>query len=106
MRKNGVTLFGAKDEIIKLLGKADMYFFSPEHPPLTTSAQKALNWAIDTKNRPGNCSLLQIFKSPVEYQGSHYQISYTCAKFRVKGLKFWFWALTINTIHGPIHRGV
>jgi len=56
LRKNGVTLFGAKDEIIKLLGKADMYFFSPEHPPLTTSAQKALNWAIDTKNRPEGAS--------------------------------------------------
>jgi hypothetical protein len=53
LRKNGVTLFGVKDEIIKLLGKADMYFFSPEHPPITTSCQKALDWAIDPKNRPG-----------------------------------------------------
>lgn len=54
LRKNGVTLFGAKEEIIKLLGKADMYYFSPEHPPLTDSAQKALEWAVDPKNIPGN----------------------------------------------------
>lgn len=53
LRRNGVTLFGAKEEIIKLLGKADMYFFSAEHPPLTSSAQKALIWAADPKNKPG-----------------------------------------------------
>jgi hypothetical protein len=59
LRRNGVTLFGAKEEIIKLLGKADMYFFSPEHPPLTSSAQKALAWASDPKNKPGNFFKLQ-----------------------------------------------
>ncbi|KAF3526989.1 hypothetical protein F2Q69_00046821 [Brassica cretica] len=32
LRGNGVTLFKAREEIIKLLGKSDMYFFSPEHP--------------------------------------------------------------------------
>lgn len=52
LRKNGVTLFGAKDEIINLLGKADMYYFSPEHPPLTSSAQKAIAWAADPANKP------------------------------------------------------
>jgi len=52
LRRNGVTLFGAKEEIIKLLGKADMYFFSAEHPALTSSAQKALAWAVDSKNKP------------------------------------------------------
>ncbi|XP_024360274.1 ATP-dependent Clp protease ATP-binding subunit CLPT1, chloroplastic isoform X2 [Physcomitrium patens] len=56
LRKNGVTLFGAKEEIIKLLGKADMYYFSPEHPPLTDSAQKALEWAVDPKNIPEGVS--------------------------------------------------
>lgn len=52
LRRNGVTLFGAKEEIIKLLGKADMYFFSAEHPALTNSAQKAMAWAVDPKNKP------------------------------------------------------
>ncbi|KAL0661327.1 hypothetical protein Bca4012_098164 [Brassica carinata] len=32
LRGNGVTLFKVREEIIKLLGKSDMYFFSPEHP--------------------------------------------------------------------------
>jgi hypothetical protein len=54
LRRNGFTLSGVREEIVKLLGKADMYFFSPEHPPLTESAQKALNWATDEKNIPGN----------------------------------------------------
>jgi hypothetical protein len=52
LRRNGFTLSGVREEIVKLLGKADMYFFSPEHPPLTESAQKALNWATDEKNIP------------------------------------------------------
>lgn len=30
-RKNGVILFGVKEEIIKLLGKVDMYYFSLEY---------------------------------------------------------------------------
>ncbi|CAN7071677.1 unnamed protein product [Brassica oleracea var. botrytis] len=34
LRGNGVTLFKVRDETINLLGKSDMYFFSPEHPPL------------------------------------------------------------------------
>ncbi|RZS24377.1 hypothetical protein BHM03_00057439 [Ensete ventricosum] len=38
-----------REEIVKLLGKSDMYFFSPEHPPLTESAQRALDWASDEK---------------------------------------------------------
>jgi hypothetical protein len=36
-----------------------MYFFSPEHPPLTSSAQKALAWASDPKNKPGNFFKIQ-----------------------------------------------
>ncbi|XP_075107000.1 ATP-dependent Clp protease ATP-binding subunit CLPT1, chloroplastic-like [Nicotiana tabacum] len=43
LRANGVTLLKARDETVKLLGKSDMYFFSPEHPPLTEPAQRALN---------------------------------------------------------------
>lgn len=30
-----------------------MYFFSPEHPPLTELAQRALDWAVDEKLKSG-----------------------------------------------------
>jgi hypothetical protein len=53
LRAHGITLFGVRDETIKLLGKADMYYFSPEHPPLTEPAQKALDWAVDEKLKAG-----------------------------------------------------
>ena len=46
-RANGITLSKVREETVKLLGKADMYFFSPEHPPLTEDAQRALDWAVD-----------------------------------------------------------
>ncbi|KAE9596793.1 hypothetical protein Lal_00007607 [Lupinus albus] len=49
LRAHGITLFKVRDETVKLLGKADMFFFSPEHPPLTEQAQTALDWAIDQK---------------------------------------------------------
>ncbi|KAJ4712886.1 ATP-dependent Clp protease ATP-binding subunit CLPT2, chloroplastic [Melia azedarach] len=54
LRANGVTLLKVRDETVKLLGKGDMYFYSPEHPPLTEAAQKAINWAIDRKLKSGN----------------------------------------------------
>jgi len=50
---NGVTLFKVRDETIKLLGKAYPLFTSPERPPLTESAQKALDWAVDEKLKSG-----------------------------------------------------
>lgn len=53
LRGNGVTLFKVRDETINLLGKSDMYFFSPEHPPLTEPARKAIDWAIDEKKKYG-----------------------------------------------------
>ncbi|KAI4315320.1 hypothetical protein L6164_028144 [Bauhinia variegata] len=53
LRANGFTLFKVRDEILKLLGKADMFFFSPEHPPLTDDAQRALDWAVDQKIKSG-----------------------------------------------------
>ncbi|XP_072954368.1 ATP-dependent Clp protease ATP-binding subunit CLPT1, chloroplastic-like [Typha angustifolia] len=53
LRANGVTLFQVRDETVKLLGKSDMYFFSPEHPPLTEPAQRALDWAVDEKLKSG-----------------------------------------------------
>ncbi|XP_021722767.1 ATP-dependent Clp protease ATP-binding subunit CLPT1, chloroplastic-like isoform X2 [Chenopodium quinoa] len=53
LRANGITLFKVRDETVKLLGKSDMYYFSPEHPPLTEPAQKALDWAVDQKLKSG-----------------------------------------------------
>ncbi|XP_065029418.1 ATP-dependent Clp protease ATP-binding subunit CLPT1, chloroplastic-like isoform X5 [Musa acuminata AAA Group] len=49
LRANGITVFKLREETVKLLGKSDMYFFSPEHPPLTEPAQRALDWAVDEK---------------------------------------------------------
>ncbi|GMN32515.1 hypothetical protein TIFTF001_003722 [Ficus carica] len=54
LRANGMTLLKVREEAIKLLGKADMYFFSPEHPPLTVDAQRVLDWAVDKKIKCGN----------------------------------------------------
>ncbi|XP_042505923.1 ATP-dependent Clp protease ATP-binding subunit CLPT1, chloroplastic-like [Macadamia integrifolia] len=53
LRANGITLFKVRDETVNLLGKSDMYFFSPEHPPLTEPAQRALDWAVDEKLKSG-----------------------------------------------------
>ncbi|CAA6666848.1 unnamed protein product [Spirodela intermedia] len=53
LRTNGVALSKVREETIKLLGKSDMYFFSPEHPPLTEPAQRALDWAVDEKLKSG-----------------------------------------------------
>ncbi|KAB2594639.1 clp protease-related protein [Pyrus ussuriensis x Pyrus communis] len=53
LRANGITLFKVRDETVNLLGKSDMYYFSPEHPPLTEPAQRALDWAFDQKLKSG-----------------------------------------------------
>ncbi|KAL3521454.1 hypothetical protein ACH5RR_019603 [Cinchona calisaya] len=53
LRENGITLFKVREETVKLLGKSDMYFFSPEHPPLTEPAQRAFDWAIEEKLKSG-----------------------------------------------------
>lgn len=53
LRENGVTLFKVREETLILLGKSDMYFFSPEHPPLTEPAKKALDWAVEEKLKSG-----------------------------------------------------
>ncbi|CAL9207762.1 ATP-dependent Clp protease ATP-binding subunit CLPT1, chloroplastic-like isoform X6 [Musa acuminata AAA Group] len=53
LRANGITVFKLREETVKLLGKSDMYFFSPEHPPLTEPAQRALDWAVDEKLKSG-----------------------------------------------------
>lgn len=57
LRANGITLFKVQEETINLLGKSDMYFFSPEHPPLTEQAQRALDWAVDEKIKSGRFSI-------------------------------------------------
>jgi len=46
-------LYKVREETVKLLGKADMYFFSPEHPPLTQDAQRALDSALDQNLKAG-----------------------------------------------------
>ena len=53
LRANGITLFGVRDATVELLGKADMYYFSAEHPPLTEPAQRALDWAVEEHLRSG-----------------------------------------------------
>ena len=53
LRESGVTLFKVREETVNLLGKSDMYIFSPEHPPLTEAAQKAIDWAINEKLKSG-----------------------------------------------------
>lgn len=53
LRANGVTFFKVSEETLKLLGRSDMYYFSPEHPPLTKPAQKALDWAVNEKLKSG-----------------------------------------------------
>ncbi|KAK3429077.1 hypothetical protein EUGRSUZ_E00488 [Eucalyptus grandis] len=49
LRANGITLFKVREESMKLIPKGDMYFFSPEHPPLTEDCQRVLDWAVDHK---------------------------------------------------------
>lgn len=53
LRSKGIKLMDLREETVKLLGKADMYYFSPEHPPLTPQAQAALNWAIQEYEKRG-----------------------------------------------------
>lgn len=53
LRANGVTLFQVRDETVELLGKSDMYFFSPEHPPLTEPAQRAIDYALNERQKSG-----------------------------------------------------
>ncbi|KAL9324220.1 hypothetical protein ACSQ67_009077 [Phaseolus vulgaris] len=53
LRANGITLFKVREETLNLLGKSDLYYFSPEHPPLTEPAKSALDWAIEEKLKSG-----------------------------------------------------
>ncbi|PIN12044.1 hypothetical protein CDL12_15350 [Handroanthus impetiginosus] len=53
LRAYGITLSKVRDEILKLFGQPEFFFYSPEHPPLTEAAQKALDWAVDEKLKSG-----------------------------------------------------
>ncbi|XP_042447411.1 ATP-dependent Clp protease ATP-binding subunit CLPT2, chloroplastic-like isoform X4 [Zingiber officinale] len=53
LHANGITLFKVREETVKLLGKSDLFFVSPEEIPLTESAQRALDKAIDEKLKSG-----------------------------------------------------
>ncbi|KAH9647484.1 ATP-dependent clp protease ATP-binding subunit clpt1 [Citrus sinensis] len=53
LRANGITLFKVREETLNLLGKSDLFFFSPERPPLTEQAQRALDWAFNEKLKSG-----------------------------------------------------
>lgn len=53
MRANGITLLTVRDVAAKILGKSEMFYFSPMHPPLTESAQRALDWAVNEKLKSG-----------------------------------------------------
>lgn len=53
LRANRVTLSKVREETVKLLGKGEMYFFSPEHPPLTEAARRAIDKAIDKRLKSG-----------------------------------------------------
>lgn len=53
LRANSITLLKVREEIVKILGKGDFYYFSPKEPPLTEDAQKALDWALDEKLKSG-----------------------------------------------------
>lgn len=55
LRKNGVTIFKVRDEIEKLLRKGNKFFLSPERPPLTGDAQRAIDWAADLAVKSGLC---------------------------------------------------
>jgi hypothetical protein len=53
MRANGITLLTVRDAAAEVLGKSEMFYFSPMHPPLTESAQRALDSAVNEKLKTG-----------------------------------------------------
>ncbi|KAG0551929.1 hypothetical protein BDA96_01G465300 [Sorghum bicolor] len=53
LRANGITLLKVRDEAANVLGKSEMFYFSPMHPPLTEAAQRALDWAVNEKLKSG-----------------------------------------------------
>lgn len=53
LRAHGITLTKVREECTKLLGQGHMFYCSPMNPPLTESAQKALDWAVNHKLNSG-----------------------------------------------------
>ncbi|GAU20706.1 hypothetical protein TSUD_231200 [Trifolium subterraneum] len=53
LRANGITIFKVKDEMDKVLGKADMFAITGERPRTTDDAQRALDWAVNKKLKSG-----------------------------------------------------
>ncbi|KAJ1297970.1 hypothetical protein BS78_01G418700 [Paspalum vaginatum] len=53
LRANGITLLKVREEAANVLGKSEMFYFSPMHPPLTGAAQRALDWAVNEKLKSG-----------------------------------------------------
>ena len=53
MRANGISLLTVRDAAAEVLGKSEMFYFSPMHPPLTESAQRALDCAVNEKLKSG-----------------------------------------------------
>ncbi|KAF8683518.1 hypothetical protein HU200_044431 [Digitaria exilis] len=53
LRANGITLLKVREEAANVLGKSEMFYFSPMHPPLTEAAQRALDWAVNEKLKSG-----------------------------------------------------
>lgn len=45
VRQLGACVVQVKQETVKLLGKGDMYYNPPEHPPVTEPGRKALEAA-------------------------------------------------------------
>ncbi|KAL6580498.1 hypothetical protein OROMI_008522 [Orobanche minor] len=53
LMENGIMISKVREETVKLLGKSDSSFSSPEHPPLTEPAQRVLDWAVEEKLKSG-----------------------------------------------------
>ncbi|KAG8074254.1 hypothetical protein GUJ93_ZPchr0006g44098 [Zizania palustris] len=54
LRANGITLLNVREEAANVLGKSEMFYFSPMQPPLTKAALRALDWAVNEKLKSGN----------------------------------------------------
>jgi hypothetical protein len=57
LRANGISLLKVREEAANVLGKSEMFYFSPMHPPLTEAAQRALDWAVNEKMKSGKFCL-------------------------------------------------
>lgn len=68
LRANGINLLKVREEAANVLGKSEMFYFSPMHPPLTEAAQRALDWAASEKLKSGNfCSTYDLPLSSITH---------------------------------------